>query len=94
MCADVDLVGSPPPPTYAHAMTVDPDSGSVYVIGGFDGGIQSRVTRITIPKDLCSLWPQRERCRLPGCSYCAVFHANGNNSSYCFKYNAGAIPDA
>ncbi|PSN57394.1 Multiple epidermal growth factor-like domains protein 8 [Blattella germanica] len=51
--SDVEMVGSPPPPTYAHAMTFDVEADAAYVIGGFDGGIQSHVTRVVLPKDFC-----------------------------------------
>lgn len=62
-------VGNPPPATYAHAMTLDPETSSapqtvVYVMGGFAGGIQSHVTRISLPSDLCRLWTGKDKCRL------------------------------
>lgn len=66
---DVDIVGNPPPATYAHAMTLDPvdlDTSNVtvvYVMGGFAGGIQSHVTRISLPSDLCRLWSSKDKCR-------------------------------
>lgn len=54
----------PPPPTHAHAMTLDIDTKSMYILGGFAGDIQSRVTRIQLPSDLCNLWSgQRDKCR-------------------------------
>jgi len=54
----------PPPPTHAHAMTLDEDTNSMYILGGFAGDIQSRVTRIHLPHDLCNLWSgQRDKCR-------------------------------
>ena len=88
---DVNLIGMVPPPTYAHAMAMDPESGAIYVVGGFDGGIDSHVTRLTLPDDLCALWPGK--CHLPGCSYCAVIRAGGaSNSTFCYN-NARSMPD-
>lgn len=69
LIADVDIVGLPPPLTYAHSMTLDPSDSStdeptvVYVMGGFTGGIQTKVTRINLPSDLCNLWNTQEKCR-------------------------------
>lgn len=63
---DVTVVGSPPPATYAHAMTLDPESTNTtvaYVMGGFAGGVQSHVTRISLPSDLCRLWTNKDKCR-------------------------------
>lgn len=88
---DVETVGNPPPATYAHAMTLDPETSSapqtvVYVMGGFAGGIQSHVTRISLPSDLCRLWTSKDKCRsFLGCSYCAVVSLNGTTTSYCYS---------
>lgn len=88
---DVNLIGFVPPTTYAHAMAMDPESGAIYIIGGFDGGIDSHVTRLTLPDDLCALWPGK--CHLPGCSYCAVIRSGGApNSTYCYN-NARLMPE-
>lgn len=53
---DVDFIGDLPTITYAQAMALDVDSGSIYVVGGWDGSSTGRVVRINIPSDLCSLW--------------------------------------
>lgn len=84
---DMEVIGNPPPPAYAHAMThADPEANTVYVVGGFDGGIKSHVTQITIPEDLCSLWIDKVSCRKYfGCSFCAVTTIAGANESYCFS---------
>ena len=84
---DMEVIGSPPPPAYAHAMThADPETNTVYVVGGFDGGIKSHVTQINIPEDLCSLWVDKVSCRKYfGCSFCAVTTIAGLNASYCFS---------
>uniref|UniRef100_A0A8D8PUQ8 Multiple epidermal growth factor-like domains protein 8 n=1 Tax=Cacopsylla melanoneura TaxID=428564 RepID=A0A8D8PUQ8_9HEMI len=93
---DVDLVQKPPPLSYAHSMTYDDETGYMYVMGGFAGGIQSHVTRIHVPRDLCNLWPEKEKCRkYLGCSYCAVMrtdkrfcYANGAESrDPCYNQN-------
>lgn len=63
--SDIFIIGLPPPPTHAHAMTLDVETKSMYILGGFAGDIQSRVTRIKLPHDLCNLWSgKREKCRL------------------------------
>ncbi|XP_043275705.1 multiple epidermal growth factor-like domains protein 8 isoform X2 [Venturia canescens] len=84
---DMEIIGNPPPPAYAHAMThADPESNAIYVVGGFDGGIKSHVTLINIPEDLCNLWTDKTTCRKYfGCSFCAVTTIAGNNVSYCFS---------
>lgn len=88
---DVNLIGVVPPSTYAHAMAMDPESGAIFVVGGFDGGIDSHVTHLSLPDDLCALWPGK--CHLPGCSYCAVIRSGGApNSTFCYN-NARSMPD-
>uniref|UniRef100_A0A0C9R7G4 Megf8_0 protein n=1 Tax=Fopius arisanus TaxID=64838 RepID=A0A0C9R7G4_9HYME len=84
---DTEIIGTPPPPAYAHAMThADPELNLLYVVGGFDGGIKSHVTQISIPEDLCSLWTDKNTCRKYfGCSFCAVTMIDGKNASYCFS---------
>ncbi|XP_026667029.1 multiple epidermal growth factor-like domains protein 8 isoform X3 [Ceratina calcarata] len=84
---DMEVIGSPPPPAYAHAMThADPESNAVYVVGGFDGGVKSHVTLISIPEDLCNLWIDKTTCRKYfGCSFCSVVTISGNNASFCFS---------
>ena len=87
--ADVEIVGSPPPPTYAHAMTLDMETGAAFVIGGFDGGIQSHVTRILLPKDLCRLWRGKNKChKIFGCSDCDTVTEQGDNITLCYSNNA------
>ncbi|XP_046676550.1 multiple epidermal growth factor-like domains protein 8 isoform X2 [Homalodisca vitripennis] len=94
---DVVVVGNPPPATYAHAMALDPETTNstvAYVMGGFAGGIQSHVTRISLPSDLCRLWTNKDKCRsFLGCSYCAVISETGNSTSYCYSNSRGAISD-
>ncbi|XP_046588912.1 multiple epidermal growth factor-like domains protein 8 isoform X1 [Neodiprion lecontei] len=84
---DMEIIGTPPPPAYAHAMThADPETNAIYVVGGFDGGIKSHVTLINIPEDLCSLWTDKPTCRKYfGCSFCAVTTLSGTNATYCFS---------
>ncbi|GFG35976.1 hypothetical protein Cfor_03559, partial [Coptotermes formosanus] len=86
LTSDVEIVGSPPPPTYAHAMTFDMETGAAFVIGGFDGGIQSHVTRILLPKDLCRLWKGKNKCRkFLGCSHCDIVTEHGDNITLCYS---------
>ncbi|XP_067001504.2 multiple epidermal growth factor-like domains protein 8 [Anabrus simplex] len=89
---DVEIVGTPPPPTYSQAMTLDLETGAAYIIGGFDGGIQNHVTRITLPHDLCSLWSSRDKCSsFLGCSFCDVYREDGSNSTYCYSNSKGML---
>lgn len=71
---NVDIVGDLPRPTYAQAMSYDSELGAIYVVNGWDGSIESRVTSIRIPSDLCELWSSSKYlCRhFMGCSYCTV----------------------
>ncbi|GLH01298.1 Laminin subunit alpha [Gryllus bimaculatus] len=92
---DIDIVGTPPPHTFSQAMTFEVDSDKpyikAYIIGGFDGSIQNHVTRITLPRDLCALWTDKDKCRnFLGCSFCGVFYdqnTNVTNSTYCYSNN-------
>ncbi|XP_050462738.1 multiple epidermal growth factor-like domains protein 8 [Cataglyphis hispanica] len=92
---DMETIGSPPPPAYAHAMThADPESNAIYVVGGFDGGIKSHVTLISIPEDLCKLWIDKITCRKYfGCSFCAVTTIVGINDSFCFSNEVSSNRD-
>lgn len=88
--SDIKVVGTPPPPSYGHAMTIEPEAESAYIIGGFDGRIQSCVTKIYLPKDLCSLWNNKDKClSFLGCSYCAVIEDLGPSSVYCYSNKKG-----
>lgn len=80
------VVGSLPPLTYAQAMTYDPESGAVYVVGGFDNTVHSDVTRINLPLDLCNLWEGKEKCRsFLGCSFCSVMKPDKSLTSFCYS---------
>uniref|UniRef100_A0A146L5D8 Multiple epidermal growth factor-like domains protein 8 n=2 Tax=Lygus hesperus TaxID=30085 RepID=A0A146L5D8_LYGHE len=86
----IRVVGTPPPSTYAHAMSLDVESSSginvvAYVMGGFTGSTDSHVTRIALPEDVCAIWSSKEKCRRSlGCSYCSVSNNGITNNSYCF----------
>lgn len=76
------VVGSPPLWTYGQDMALDPETGEVFVVGGFTGAVVSHVTRISLPDDLCNLWEGKDACRLHlGCSYCAVKRGDGPSAS-------------
>ncbi|KAI8043565.1 hypothetical protein M5D96_004897 [Drosophila gunungcola] len=54
---DVELIGRVPASSYAEDMAIDPDTGVIFVIGGWDGSsTHSHVTRIALPDDICQLW--------------------------------------
>lgn len=82
---DVDVVGEWPNPTYAQAITHDTETGTVYIVSGWDGSIISRVTRIDLPLDLCELWSSSKWvCRhFMGCSWCSA-KSKEKESAYCF----------
>lgn len=71
--ADVQIIGDIPSMTYGQAMSLDIDTGTIYIVGGWDNS-NGRVVKIQIPTDLCSLWSSRKSiCRhFMGCSYCAI----------------------
>lgn len=94
LAKDIHIVGTPPPATYAHGMTYDPENGAAYVIGGFDGGVQSLVIKIVFPRDLCNLWTSKDRCITSvGCSYCEVAHKYGETTSLCYS-NSQPLADS
>lgn len=85
LCLDVVIIGDLPPPVYAHAMTLDAESGALYVVGGWAGAARCSVTRVTLPPDLCRLWSAgKHTCRHHmGCSFCTVYPLGGHNSTHC-----------
>lgn len=85
LTVDVEITGKLPSSTYAESMTIDPESKAIYVVGGWDGSSQSRVTKLSVPEDICKLWSTKYLCRhYMGCSYCGV--KMGNESlSHCFS---------
>jgi len=67
-------------------MTLDMETGAAFVIGGFDGGIQSHVTRILLPKDLCRLLKGKNKCRkFLGCNHCDIVTEQGDNNTLCYS---------
>lgn len=90
----IDMVGEWPYPTYAQAMTHDPETGAIYVVNGWDGSIISRVIRLNIPHDLCELWSSgKNLCRhFMGCSYCRV-NSEQAHSSHCYSIGRSCIYD-
>lgn len=91
---DVEIIGQLPSPTYAQAMTLDQETDSIYVVGGWDGSSQSRVTRINTPNDLCELWSKgKYLCRhFMGCSFCSVKPLQ-DNASHCYSNNRSEVCD-
>lgn len=77
-------------------MTLDAESGALYIVGGWDGGAQSQVTRINLPSDLCRLWSSGKHvCRHHmGCSYCTVYPVGGSNSTHCYSHGKSDLCDA
>ncbi|EDW52069.1 GM16709 [Drosophila sechellia] len=85
---DVELIGRVPASSYAEDMAIDPDTGAIYVIGGWDGSSShSHVTKITLPDDICQLWSNgKYQCRhYMGCSYCTIQNTY-SYSSHCFSH--------
>ncbi|BES89065.1 Plexin repeat [Nesidiocoris tenuis] len=95
----IKVVGKAPPVTYAHSMTLDVESSNgngivAYVMGGFTGSTESRVTRISLPADLCSLGSTKDKCRsLLGCSFCSVSNNGITNSSHCYATEKKLLAD-
>ncbi|KAH8324231.1 hypothetical protein KR074_001932 [Drosophila pseudoananassae] len=85
---DVELIGRLPSSSYAEDMAIDPDTGVIFVIGGWDGSsTHSHVTRITLPDDICQLWSGGKfQCRhYMGCNYCTIQNTY-SYSSHCFSH--------
>lgn len=87
----IDVVGEWPQPTYAQAMSYDPETDAIYIVNGWDGSSHSRVVRLNIPNDLCELWSSgKYLCRQHmGCSFCSIkpshsllSHCYSNERSY------------
>lgn len=66
-----DWVGPLPRKTFAQAMTIDSDGDAAYIIDGWGSDTNSNVYKIQIPKNLCSLWPNRQCLTVPDCAYCS-----------------------
>lgn len=83
---DIEIVGRLPDHSYAEAITVDPDTKAIYMVGGWDGTSQSKVIKLILPEDICQFWSSgKYYCRhYMGCSYCAVSTFEGS-TSYCFS---------
>lgn len=83
----VKFVGPLPSQTYAQAMTIEPEGDDAYVIGGWGNGAQSSVLRIKLPFDLCTLWPNKDRClRIPGCAHCAEKYEDQIVEEHCYSH--------
>lgn len=83
MFAGIAKIGPLPGQTYAQAMTIDPDGDTAYVIGGWGSDSQCSVYRLLLPKDLCSLWPNRQCLKVPGCGYCALKQNDETKNQTC-----------
>ncbi|XP_055375614.1 multiple epidermal growth factor-like domains protein 8 isoform X2 [Condylostylus longicornis] len=106
----VKIIGNLPSYTYGEGMTIDQETKSVYIVGGWDGTSQSRVTKIQLPEDLCQLWSSTKAvCRHHiGCSFCNITNDAMESTHFCFRngnnichgregtlsYNHGALCDA
>lgn len=89
---DVEMVGEWPQPIYAQAMSYDPETGSIFVVNGWDGSISSQVIRLNIPKDLCELWSRgKYLCRhFMGCSFCSI-KPRQEHTSHCYSIDRSYI---
>ncbi|ETN65266.1 laminin subunit gamma-3 [Anopheles darlingi] len=88
LAKDAERVGIVYGVTYAQAMAQDVESGSIYVVAGWDGSNHCRVTRINLPEDMCDLWSRSKYfCRqYTGCSFCSVKSAMPEDSlSHCYS---------
>ncbi|XP_067133716.1 multiple epidermal growth factor-like domains protein 8 [Centruroides vittatus] len=87
---NVSVVGEPLPPV--SGLSATSFSRSFYIFGGFNGETTDRLTKLTLPDDICHLFSnkQSECIRYTGCSYCSVME---NNVSHTFCYSEyGSIP--
>lgn len=75
----IDRVGPIPTQTYAQAMTFE--NGTAYVVGGWGSESQCKVTRISVPEDLCELWSMSKyKClQCKGCAFCSSEQYNGKS---------------
>lgn len=89
---DINRVGPLPMQTYAQAMTFE--NGSIYVVGGWGSESQCKVTKISIPDDMCELWSSsRYKClQFRGCGFCSIELMDGNNVTHCYS-NSRMVPE-
>lgn len=76
-----------PRKTYAQSMTIDTDGSAIYVIGGWGSDTKCTVYKIQIPKNICSLWPNRLCLTVPDCAYCAIKLDNEIKKETCHSIN-------
>lgn len=64
----------------------DPESGFVFVAGGWDASSSFKITKIHIPSDLCHLFSKSKYLcrRFVGCSFCTVSESNNEKKTNCF----------
>lgn len=61
-------------------------NGTAYVVGGWGSESQYKVTRISLPEDLCEFWSKSKyRClQYQGCGFCSSEHA-GQSLKHCLS---------
>lgn len=84
---DIHRVGPLPTQTYGQAMTFE--NGSVYVVGGWASESQCKVTKISMPEDLCEFWSHSSfTCSHKiGCGYCVNQLNDDVYLTYCYSNN-------
>lgn len=67
-------------------MMQDPESGLVFIAGGWDASSSFKITKMHIPADLCHLFSKSKYlCRhFVGCSFCTVSESNNEKKTNCF----------
>lgn len=87
---NVSVIGKPFTPV--SGLSAVSFSGSFYIFGGFNGEMSGRLTKLTVPFDICRLFSkkQSECIRYTGCSYCSVLE-NNVNKTFCYSEH-GNIP--
>ncbi|XP_065347637.1 multiple epidermal growth factor-like domains protein 8 [Cloeon dipterum] len=94
--SDLDTVGSKPTHCIGQSLAHDPESGTVYVVGGYNGAALGRVSSIQTPPHLCALYSSNKAsCRsVRGCSFCAIHWKDGTENSLCFPAGSEDACDA
>ena len=79
------MIGDGIPPLIGQAaITLSQD---IYVMGGFNTVSHGAIIKITLPRDICTMYTTHDACQLvPGCKSCDVMDiSTGIIYPYCFS---------
>lgn len=85
---EIDSIGEPPIASLGLATALH--ENHLFVFGGFNGFAHGKLSRLTLPKDLCQLFSHsRIGClKFLDCTFCALYE-NGINRTFCYSKDVG-----